>query len=208
MNDALREVLDAARGPLGPAVRPDFGSAEGPWGELRWMVARCNGFYLANAGVQVFRAGPGGLGPELGSWNRPDTWKDTYGRQAAGLFCFAQDLFGVQFAITGDRRVVAFEPETALRTVLGDSLGAWAQWLLDDPDVRTAGPLAVRWQDLRGPLGHHERLVPRRAFVLGGAYVVDNLRAADAAEAMRIRGPLARQLHRAQDGVPVTVHIG
>lgn len=203
---ALTELLGAARGPLGPPVRADFGSEQGPWGELRWMLAWCNGFFLANAGLQVFRAGPRGLGPELAEWNTAETWKGTYGEQAGGMFCFAQDLFGVQFAITGDG-VIAFEPETAGRTLLGDSLDAWARWLLEDPDVRTAGPLATEWQDRHGPLGHHERLLPVRAFVLGGEYAPENLRVADAAEAMRVRGPSARQLHRAADGAAVRFHI-
>ncbi|MBB5159679.1 hypothetical protein BJ970_007278 [Saccharopolyspora phatthalungensis] len=171
-------------------------------------MAVCNGFYLFNAGLQVFRAGDEGLGPELARWNHPDTWKETYGKQAEGVFCFAQDLFGVQFAIIDNKQVVAFDPETAQRTPLGESMEEWAQWLLDDPQVRTAGPLATAWQDIHGALDHSNRLLPVQLFVLGGPYELANLRSVDAAEAMRIRGPLARQLRLASDGTIIDFHIG
>jgi hypothetical protein len=113
MTDSLLELLLISKGPLGPRRHADFGTEHGPLGELTSVLRQRNGFFLFNAGIHVFRAGPDGLGPDLESWNDPHGWKHTYGALATDLFCFAQDLFGVQFAISGNQRVVAFDPETA-----------------------------------------------------------------------------------------------
>jgi hypothetical protein len=45
------------------------------WGRA---ISRINGFYLFNTGVQVFRVGEEGLGPDMLHWNTDTPWKDTY----------------------------------------------------------------------------------------------------------------------------------
>ncbi|MFI5530346.1 hypothetical protein ACIA8O_17575 [Kitasatospora sp. NPDC051853] len=55
-------------------------------------------------------------------------------------------------------------------------------------------------------MGLGERLIPRQFFVMGGTYAFDNLSVEDAALAMRIRGPVAQQVHGAPDGT--TVRLG
>ena len=207
MSDALDALVGRGRSPFGPSVRVQLSSTTGPRGELAALLARANGFSVFDTGIQVFRAGPEGLGPALETWNDPATWKDSYGGTADGLLCFAADLFGGQFAIDDEQQVVQFDPETADRTVIGRSLEAWAAWVWEDPAVRAAAPFARLWQDTYGPLDLGARLLPRRPFVLGGAYDLDNLEAVDAAEAMRIRGPVARQLHAAADGTRVVLRV-
>jgi len=192
-----------ARAPLGPFVTVDLGMIEGPLGELAEILSEVNGFTVFNAGIQVFRAGSRGLGPDLQTWNDPRTWRHSYADLAERLFCFAQDLLGVQFAIVAKRQVVAFDPETGGRTVLGDSLNAWAEWLLADPAVRGAYGLATAWQHQRGPLSHDQRLIPLQFFTLGGSHDFANLVAKDAAECMRIRGPLAQCIHDLPDGMRI-----
>jgi hypothetical protein len=195
----LDQLIRQSSSPLGPPVRVDLGVADGPLAELAELLSRTNGVTAFNGGVQVFRADAEGIGPELGAWNAPDTWKDTYAGLADGLYCFGQDLFGVQFAIEGDQ-VVEFDPETGDRTVIGNSLDAWAQWLLEDPDVNGAYAFASAWQEEHGALEPDERLIPLRLFVLGGEFEAENLVVKDAVTCMRIRGPLAQQLHDAPDG--------
>ncbi len=207
MTKALPALIERGRSPLGPPVRVQLSAATGPRGELAALLARTNGFSAFDTGIQLFRAGPEGLGPALETWNDPSTWKDSYGGTADGLLCFAADLFGGQFAVDDEQQVVLFDPETADRTVIGRSLEEWAAWVWDDPTVRAAAPLARRWQDTHGPLDLDQRLLPRQLFVLGGAYDLDNLEAVDAAEAMRIRGPIAQQLHAAPDGTPVVLRV-
>lgn len=198
--NALTELLHRGRAPLGPQVHVELGANTGPLGELSALLTSTNGFTVFNAGVQVFHVGVTGMGPELGAWNAPPTWKDTYRGLADGLLCFAQDLFGTQFAIQDNRQVVAFNPETAELASIGESLHAWAQWLLDEPNVHGTHSMATAWQHTHGPLPHHQRLIPWRMFVLGGSYEDDNLVAKDAVTCMRIRGPIAQHLHNAPNG--------
>jgi len=199
---AIEKLVRRGRGPLGPRAAVDVGLP----GELATLLSVTNGFAVFNYGVQVFRSGPGGLGPELGAWNDKATWKHTYDDLADDLLCFAQDLFGLQFAIEGGRRVSTFDPETGERQTIGDNLDDWAHWLLREPDRRGTRSFATRWQDDHGPLGHDDRLLPRTPFALGGEYTDDNLAVCDAVTAMRVRGPVARQIHDLPDGATITLH--
>jgi hypothetical protein len=204
---ALEQLIGRARGPAGPSVELDLGASEGPLYELSAVVSQVNGFFVFNAGVQVFRAGPEGVGPELGAWNEPEAWKDAYGALAGGLFCFGQDIFGVQFAVEGGTRVVTFDPETGARTTLGESLEDWAAWLLENPDVNGAASFAHSYQAARGPLTPDQRLVPRRFFITGGGYEFENFVVHEAASAMRIRGPIAQQVHDLPDGTRIELRV-
>ncbi len=197
---AIDQLLARARGPLGAQIEIDFGVSGGPLAELADVLTRINGFFLFNAGVQVYRAGEPGIGPELQSWNQAATWKQTYGGLAEDLFCFGQDLFGAQFAVHRGAQVVVFDPETADTETLGASLEDWALWLLEDPDVRGAAGFARAFQDAEGPLQPDQRLVPLQPFVGGGGYEFENLSVKDAAAAMRIRGPIAQQLRDLPEG--------
>ncbi|GAA2679233.1 SMI1/KNR4 family protein [Streptomyces lunalinharesii] len=196
----LDTFIARARYPLGPPVTVELDRSDGAYGELAALLTRHNGLTAFNAGLQVFRAGTEGLGPDLQTWNDPQTWKHTYEGLADGLLCFAQDLFGTQFALDNEGHVVRFDPETAESTILGDSLEQWAQWLLADPDVNGTHAFATSWQDHHGPLSHDQRLIPLRFFTLGGTYEDDNLAVKEAAQCMRIRGPLAQTLHALPDG--------
>ncbi|WP_371496745.1 DUF2625 domain-containing protein [Kitasatospora sp. NBC_00374] len=205
---ALEQLLGRARGPMGPSAELDFGVAGGPLAELGAMVSRVNGFFLFNAGVQVFRAGEEGLGPDLLGWNEENTWKDTYDGLADGLFCFGQDIFGNQFAIMDGAEVVVFDPETAEVEVLGTSLEEWAQWLLADPEVNAAANFAYAFQQQNGALEPDQRLVPLQFFVAGGGYEFDNFAVRDAVTAMRIRGPIAQQVYNLPDGASIDLSAG
>jgi hypothetical protein len=204
---ALEQLLARARGPMGPQIELDFGLAEGPFVELGAMLSRINGYFLFNAGVQVFRAGDAGLGPELIAWNTDTVWKDTYGSLVDDLFCFGQDLFGVQFGIYDNEDVVTLNPETGEMTALGPSLDDWATWLLEDPDVHGAASFAKAYQDANGPLEPDQRLIPLKFFISGGGYEHDNLVVREAATAMRIRGPIAQKVHDLPDGANLRIDL-
>jgi hypothetical protein len=200
---ALEELMSRARGPMGPAIELDFGVESGPLVELGRTISRMNGFFLFNAGVQVFRVGEEGLGPDMLTWNGDEAWKATYAGLADDVFCFGQDLFGNQFAIVGGEEVVRFDPETAETVSLGASLEEWAHWLLEDPDVNAAASFAYAFQKRNGALEPDQRLIPLRFFVMGGSYDDDNLTVKEAAVAMRIRGPIAQQVQDLPDGATV-----
>ncbi|MBM4793496.1 SMI1/KNR4 family protein [Streptomyces sioyaensis] len=205
-HSALEQLMGRARGPMGPAIELDFGVAGGPLVELGQVISRMNGFFLFNGGIQVFRVGEEGLGPDMLAWNTDTLWKSTYAGLADDLFCFGQDLFGTQFAILGDEEVVRFDPETATVKPLGASLEDWARWLLSDPDVNGVNSFAHAFQKEHGALEPDERLIPLQFFVTGGSYDFDNLSVKDAAVAMQIRGPIAQKIHNAPEGA--TIRLG
>lgn len=208
MTSPLRYLLAGARGPAAHPRTVDFGAPDGILGELTELLARVNGFYACDAGIQVFRAASPGLGPELSQWNHPSLWKDTYNGLADGLFCFGQDLFGVQFAIRHRTEVVTFHPESARIVSLGTTLEEWATWLLDDLDVHGCRSYAAAWQDHFGPLGYSQRLIPWLFFTLGGRWDFSNLTAKDSAQCMRIRGPFAQHIHQLPRGTSITLSTG
>jgi hypothetical protein len=203
----ITELLARARGPLGPEIELDFGLPGGPLRELGALLSAKNGFFLFNGGVSVFRAGERGIGPELLNWNEAGTWKDTYAGLADEYFCFGQDIFGVQFAIRDNAEVVTFNPETARTNPIGDSLESWAEWLLADPDVHGAADFARAYQDQHGALEVDQRLVPLQFFVGGGGYEFENFAVREAAAAMRIRGPIAQQVHPLPDGATIRINV-
>ena len=100
-----------------------------------------------------------------------------------------------------------FDPETGDREYVADTIDRWAAIVLDDYEAQTLWPLAHEWQAVHGPLASGQRLVPKTPFVLGGEYVIDNLYAADAVEAMRFYGNLATQLHDLPDGAQVRLKV-
>lgn len=204
---ALNDLLGRARGPMGAEAELDFGVESGPLAELGRMISRINGFSLFNAGVQVFRVGDAGLGPDLITWNEAGTWKDTYEGLADDVFCFGQDIFGTQFGIVDGEEVVRLDPETARTTTLGDRLDDWASWLLADPDVNGAAGFAYAFQQANGALEPGQRLIPYTFFISGGGYDFDNFAVRDAATAMRARGPIAQQIHDLPDGATVRINV-
>lgn len=206
MATPLQQLMAQAQGPLGAPANVDFGLPEGPFNELATMLTEKNGFFAFGGGVQVFRAGTDGYGPELLGWNTGDPWKDAYNGLADNVFCFAQDVVGTQFGIV-EERVVLFDPETCDQEVFGDSLNDWAAWLLEDPQENGTSGLIAEWEDQHGPLTPDQRLIPQQLFALGGEYSLDNLLVKDAAEAMRIRGPIAAQIHDLPDGAEVSFEL-
>jgi hypothetical protein len=148
---------------VGPKGIVDLGGRTGPWSELSALLSRLNGFFLFNAGVHVYRAGQQGLGYDIEQWNDAKTWKYTYEGLADDLFCFGQDVLGTQFAIVANREIVAFEPETGRHTTTGDSLAAWAAWLLEEPAIHGTSGLARTWQDQKPATGAARATYPATA---------------------------------------------
>lgn len=162
------------------------------------LLARRNGAYGFEGALMLLAVG-GPPGLDLAAWNRAPGWRAAYGGLADDLLIFAFDGFGGAFALSGDE-VVAFDPETAEREPLGADIEAWARALLDDYRVLTGHPLVAAWQRGNRALAANERLEPLKPFVLGGAFAVENLVAADLETSLRRRGRLAMAIRDAPDG--------
>lgn len=188
---------------------PSLGSSpvhpigEGRIGSELWeMLTERNGFYAFESALFVR-----GFGPAAGDivrWNRDDSWREEYGEDALGLFFFAEDIFGSQFAIQQDI-IVQFDPETGSKTRMASSLEDFVDQLLDDYNYVTGYPLAKEWQDVHGQRESGQRLVAIQPFVLGGEFSVTNLRVMRDNEAMAVRSALAQQFRCRPDGTKFRV---
>ena len=171
--------------------------------DLSALLKRRNGFYAFESALHVFPAEPAPADTvSVQQWNSHDLWRYSYGDLAKELFFFAEDAFGVQFALHAGS-VVIFEPETGNVEELAEGIEGWADKILADYANLTGYPLAHEWQVQHGRLLPGKRLLPKRPFVLGGDYSVGNLYALDAADGMRLRGDLAVQLKDLPDGATV-----
>jgi len=133
-------AVDELLRPAGDALCDAVAAPEGvPPGVCELLAAR-NGFFAFTSALHVRPRGdvPG----DVVDWNRADGWRNAYGELADGLFFFAEDVFGNQFASDPDGRVVAFDAETAGREPLAASVSEWAKVLLDDWRYLTGYPLA------------------------------------------------------------------
>jgi hypothetical protein len=199
------ELLALASEPLGPGVTGEV--AAGRTGqELTELLESRNGFYALESALHVLPAGRAFVAASLDDWNAADGWRAAYGDMAEGLYFFAEDVFGGQFAL-GDDQVLTFEPETGEAKPLASSIEDWADQLLADYEFLTGQPLAHEWQVRNGALAPGQRLVPKVPFVLGGDYDASNVYAVDAAVGMELRGELATQLRDLPDGAKVTYRV-
>lgn len=210
MDSSLRKLVSIAGDPLGPPLRveeADITEACGALGE-QLFVTLCekNGFYAFEAALHVFPVAQGSQLPgSLEEWNEPSVWKTSYGRLITQpLLCFAEDVFGGQFCLT-DGGVLRFDPETGDVKSIALDLNAWAEIILNDYPLQTGYPLAHAWQLANGPLPAGTRLLPKKPFVIGGAFAVDNLFAMDAAPGMRLRGEIAQQIAALPDGTEIEI---
>jgi hypothetical protein len=175
--------------------------------ELMQALHLKNGFYAFESALHFFPTGCSETCIELESWNREDSWRKGYEDMALGYLFFAEDIFGVQFAISNRGGVHKFDPETGKAEDFAATIDEWATRILEDYEYETGYPLARQWQALHGPLPHGERLLPKIPFVLGGEYKVENLYAAPALKGMEFRADMWRQIRDLPDGSEIKINI-
>ena len=206
MGPQLERLLAVAGAPSGAATTQLADLSDVP-DELRELLARCNGFLAFESALHVFPLTASRADVvTLEAWNAQDLWRNGYEGLADGLVFFAEDIFGGQFALS-PHGVVSFNPETGEVAYVADSLESWASRILDDYELLTGFPLAHSWQQRHGQLPAGQRLLPKRPFVLGGGFSVENLYPLDSVEGMRLRAELATQIANLPEGAAVTFKI-
>lgn len=173
---------------------------------LAQMLGMRNGFYAFESALHVFAMGQGADPYNLDTWNDRDLWIAEYAGLADNALFFAEDIFGDQFCIR-DHRIWRFVAETGETEKMGHTLDQWAQQIVDNYEVETGYPLARDWQAQHGILAATDRLLPKRPFVLGGAFDVTNLYALDRVKGMRFRGNLARQIKNIPDKSKIKIKV-
>jgi hypothetical protein len=201
--DKLVSISSPSLGMAGQALASRLLGHAGRLGsELARLLDRHNGFYAFESALHVFPVGQTFGATDLETRNATNGWRAAYGSLADGHLFFAEDLFGGQFSILGEK-VVSFDPESGDTVDLADSIEGWAQRILDDYPYLTGHPLGHDWQMQHRPLPTGRRLIPKHFFVLGGDYEVENLREVDATEGMRLRGDVAVQIKDLPEGTRV-----
>lgn len=165
-----------------------------------------NGFYAFERALHVFPARSTPIELGLDRWNEHCCWRYAFDGMADGCLFFAEDAFGGQFAIKSDG-IYHFDPETGSQELLSGDLESWAEALISDYEVLTGYPLAHEWQVSHGEIPSGSRLVPKRPFVLGGSFSIDNLYLISSAKGMRLRGSIATQIRDLPDGSAVKIEI-
>jgi hypothetical protein len=173
---------------------------------IRDVLARKDGFFCFESALRIFPSMTVDWSWGISEWNARDLWKADYRGLADNIFCFAEDVFGRQFVVHNDK-VSVFEPETGAIDVIASSLEEWAAIMLLDFKQMTAHALAHSWQSIHGPLHPRHRLMPKRPFVLGGDYAIENLAALDSVRIMKSLGNLASQIHDLPDGANIQFKV-
>lgn len=202
----IEKLISIASGPLsGELPQEKQGITNARVAELRNMLSMRNGFYAFEGALHVLpwrTAAPQESVIDVQAWNGETLWRYVYQECAQGLFFFAQDAFGGQFAIRGDA-VVSFDPETAEIESVAPSIEGWASEILSKYKILTGYPVAHAWQLANGEIPAGKRLLPKIPFILGGKYEEQNLVAVEAAKAMRYRGEVWQQIKDLPDGAQI-----
>jgi hypothetical protein len=211
MDRALSDLLAIAGEPIGLHLEQDEAiQLFGKWGAigeaLAQLLNRRNGFYAFDSALLVRPLKNGGSPLGLVEWNMHGLWKEQYVENLADMLFFAEDGFGGQFAIRNNT-VCCFDPETGQFEVIGPSLDAWVNDLLNDYEFRTGYPLVHAWQERNAHLAPGMRLVPKIPFVCGGRYEVNNLYSLNEVKGMQFRASIARQIRDLPDGSQVILDI-
>lgn len=172
---------------------------------LESLLRNSGGFYVFDSALLVRPTSSPSVPLGVLEWNERSVWREAYGTLISSeAICFAEDLFGGQFALTSEG-VIGIDCETGAAETIGATLEEWAEQVLSDSDFRTGWSLAREWQARHGPLLQGQRLIPQQPFVLGGDYVLENLKVVDDVRGMRIRAGIAESLAGVPDGEQVVI---
>ena len=138
-------------------------------------------------------------------WNASD-WRAAYGHILDGMWCFAEDVFGFQFAVSDDG-FYSFDPEIAELQHIATSATQWADRIMADYDQLTGYPLGYAWQAVNGPIKAGHRLAPAVPFVLGGEYSVAALQEKPELELARFRSHVYAKIRDLPDGAQVSIDL-
>jgi hypothetical protein len=206
MRKRLAKLLSIASGALAPSPVDRPSLLVGAHGAELWaLLTARNGFYAFERALHVFPSGGPGV-QTLEHWNAPDAWRSHYRDLADGCVFFAEDVFGGQFVLKGEA-IHTFDPETGETEQIAADLEAWAGAILDDYALLTGHRLASAWQAEHGALPPGQRLLPRTPFVIGGAFELTNLYAADAVKGMQFRGDFAIQIRDVPEGEQLGLEV-
>ncbi len=206
MHHSVNQLLAIASPPIGAVV--DEVSDENATLIDIWYQK--NGFYAFESALHVYPLWDVDNVAGFYTWNSQTCDLFTsLSAELQGKKVFASDAFGNQFGMdisTGEIWFVDIDLAEAFK--VANSIDSWCERLLSDFETLTGYEIAKDWQTQNRALEPGERLFPKKPFILGGEWSVDNLWAADCFSNIGFRAYLANQLRSVSDGEYVSIDLG
>jgi hypothetical protein len=177
-----------------------------PFTEVERVLTRQNGFYAYKRGLHVLGRCRRPVWHSLERWNDPVGWVSSYGKLASGLFFFAEDAFGNQFAWDG-RAIIRFLAETGEREEFAPDIEKWLERIVSNPAVELGLAVLDDWIRVRDLVPEGKHLFPRTPLVAGGSTHPSEIVLLDPFENMAFKGSFARQIADVPDGTRIEIVI-
>jgi hypothetical protein len=168
----------------------------------RKFIEEHNGVYAYSTSLHIYGCSEALAFHDLLRRNASDTWRTSYGQDADGLVFFAEEVFGNQYAYS-EQGIVMFDLETGQRTVVAADFDGWMKFVVEDTNYATGQSLAQQWSALYGPIPYGSHLCPKKPFVVGGTFTVDNLFHMLWERSLSLRADIARQIRDLPEGTKV-----
>lgn len=170
------------------------------------LLAWKNGFYAYSHGLHVFGRCTKPRWHSLETWNNPAGWIREYGEFAEGLFFFAEDSFGDQFAWDGEQ-IVRFIAETGECEKFASDLEDWLEQIVSNPREELGLEVLKDWIKAKGPVPEGLHLFPRTPLVAGGSLDPSEIVTLDPFENMGFKASLAQQIADVPDGQQIELVV-
>src|SRR5690242_6556354 len=103
MGPALQKLLEIGGTPFASKDAVSIVESLDRFGEngasINDVIRQKNGFFCFESALRFFPSATVESSWGIAEWNLPDLWKADYRGLADNIFCFAEELFGRQFAI-------------------------------------------------------------------------------------------------------------
>lgn len=134
-------------------------------------------------------------------------FKKFYGELVLDIFLFAEDSFGNQFGFLKDGKIIFINIETALIEFTFDNFNDFAIKIFENLDYFSGFSVMKKWIDRFGMIEGTKRLCPKKPFVLGGGFEIDNFYSLDKKELFDFYSYIAKQIKDLPDGVQIEFKI-
>lgn len=171
------------------------------------LLERRNGGYFWGGALHVFGACDEPAFHSLVRWNAPDGWRAPYGEDLDGVFFFAEDAFGDQFALDAKGHVLRLKAETGALEELADDFDQWLLIVVEATDELLGRGTFAAWASQNGRLEPGSQLQAFPPYLFAEDPDDVQLEAVDAFENMEFHAAIAAQLAAIPDGAAARIEV-
>ncbi|TSJ44341.1 SMI1/KNR4 family protein [Mucilaginibacter corticis] len=172
-------------------------------GYLKFITVSNGGFFFDNS-LQIYSVNNI---PDFRSiYAINEVIKRAYSSIIKDDFFFAQEIFGNQFGFTSNG-IVFLNIETGERNIIASDFDDWINVLKSDLNFLTGKNIIQSWNNANESIDYNERLCPKKPFVIGGDYKVENLYPSVFPKYLLLNANIASQIFNLPDGTAVKLNI-